>query len=518
MKRIIAATELRHSGGTARSAPVPESRNLDPADWDDFRLTVHHAADRLVDHLQSVRDGPVWRPVPRHVKDALSAPLPRAGIGTDAAFDQVTRLMLPYGTGNPHPGFMGWVHGGGTPGGMIAAMAEAAINANVGGRDHGAVYVERQVIEWMRQLYGFPADASGILTSGTSMGNLIALTVARNAKAHWNVRADGMGAEAARYRLYASDGVHNCIAKALEMLGFGTRALVRIPARANGSMDVVALAQRVVDDRNAGLRPFCVVATAGTVDVGAIDDLASIALVAKKNDLWLHVDGAFGALAMLAPDIAPRLQGIELADSLAFDFHKWAQVNYDCGCVLFRDKRQHRDAFSVSADYLAAEPRGLAAGAPWFCDLGPELSRGFRALKAWFLFTEHGADAIGDAVRRSCELARYLAERIDEEPAMRRLAPCTLNIVCFQVAPPPGMDADEFNRDIVADLQEQGIAAPSTTRIGGQLAIRCCIVNHRTTRADIDVLMSALKRVAAARTLKCIHRGDGGALQGSLPL
>ena len=475
------------------------SENLDPEDWGAFRELVHKSADRLVDRLESVNDGPVWRPVPESVKAALSTRLPKQGIGTAAAFEKLTETILPYATGNVHPRFMGWVHGGGTAGGLIAAMAEATINANVGGRDHGAVYVERQVIEWMRRLFGFPQQASGILTSGTSMATLIALAAARQAKADWDVRLEGMSPAAGRFRLYAAEGVHECTIKALEILGFGRRALVQIGTTSDGSMDVHQLSLAVARDRASGLRPFCVVATIGSVDIGAIDDLASIGAVARSNDLWFHVDGAFGALAILVPELAHLLRGVESADSLAFDFHKWGQVSYDCGCVLVRDEALHRAAFAVKVDYLDKAARGLAAGAPWFCDFGPELSRGFRALKTWFLFVEHGADAIGAAVRRSCENARHLAALVGAEPILELLAPVPLNIVCFRVRPLPGEDADQLNREVVADLQEQGLAAPSTTRIGGQLAIRCCLINHRTTRADVEFLVEATKQLAVAR-------------------
>jgi glutamate/tyrosine decarboxylase-like PLP-dependent enzyme len=226
----------------------------------------------------------------------------------------------------------------------------------------------------------------------------------------------------------------------------------------------------------------------GTVDSGAIDDLAGLADLAQREKLWLHVDGAYGALAILAPDLAPRLAGIDRADSLAFDFHKWGQVPYDAGFILVRDGTLHKDTFAAPAAYLRREARGLAAGSSWPCDFGPDLSRGFRALKTWFTFRVHGIDAIGAMISRTCALARYLESRIAQTPELELLAPVSLNIVCFGYR---SAQPDQVNARIVADIHESGIAAPSTTVIDGRLAIRAAIVNHRTGPGEIDALVDA---------------------------
>jgi glutamate/tyrosine decarboxylase-like PLP-dependent enzyme len=237
-----------------------------------------------------------------------------------------------------------------------------------------------------------------------------------------------------------------------------------------------------------------VIGTAGTVDTGAIDDLDALADLCAAEHLWFHVDGAFGALAILAPDIAPRLGGIERADSIAFDFHKWGQVPYDAGFVLVRDGVQHRDTFASPAAYLRREARGLAAGSPWPCDFGPDLSRGFRALKAWFTLKVYGTERLGEVVSKSCALARYLASRIAAEPRLELVAPVELNIVCFRYRGP-----DELNAEIIADLHESGLAAPSATVIDGRVAIRAAIVNHRTEPGDIDTLVAATLACGRAR-------------------
>jgi glutamate/tyrosine decarboxylase-like PLP-dependent enzyme len=282
----------------------------------------------------------------------------------------------------------------------------------------------------------------------------------------------------------------------MDISGLGVEALRVIPANSNHQIDINALEAAIAADRDAGFSPFLIVGTAGTVDIGAIDDLATLASIAQREKLWLHIDGAFGALAMLAKDIAPRLKGIERADSIALDFHKWAQVPYDAGFVLVRDGNLHREAFASPASYLRRETRGLAAGSPWPCDFGPDLSRGFRALKTWFTLKVHGTDAIGEIISRTCALARYCESRIAATPELELLAPVQLSIVCFRYR---GHDSNRLNSEIVIDLQESGIAAPSTTMIGNQLAIRAAIINHRTDTCDIDALIKAVLEFGEAR-------------------
>ena len=260
-------------------------------------------------------------------------------------------------------------------------------------------------------------------------------------------------------------------------------------------IDLDALEKAIDADRRAGLTPFLVVGTAGTVDTGAIDNLDALAAICRRERLWFHVDGAFGALAILAPDLAPRLKGIERADSLAFDFHKWGQVPYDAGFILVRDGVLHRKTFAASAPYLRKELRGLAAGAPWPCDYGPDLSRGFRALKTWFTLKVYGTEALGAVISRTCALARYLESRIAETPELELLAPVELNVVCFRYR---AEDAQRINPRIVIELQESGLVAPSTTVLDGRLAIRVAIVNHRTS-AEGDRLLGGKDSGAGTR-------------------
>jgi glutamate/tyrosine decarboxylase-like PLP-dependent enzyme len=360
------------------------------------------------------------------------------------------------------------------------------MNASLVGSDCMPIEVERQVLIWMRELFGFPETASGLFVTGTSMANLITVLIARTKVLGFEVRRQGLAAGGKRLIAYTSAAAHGCVRQAVDLAGLGSAALRRIATDARQRMDLAALAAAIAEDRAQGFAPFLLVGTAGTVDVGAVDDLAGLADLAKREGIWFHVDAAYGALALMAPDLAPLFRGIERADSIAFDFHKWGQVPYDAGYLLVRDGERHRASFAAPAAYLRRETRGLAAGSPWPCDFGPDLSRGFRALKTWFTLKVHGTAALGAAMSRSCALAQSLAQKIAARPELELLAPAQLNIVCFRYR---AAEADRVNAEIVADLQESGIAAPSTTTIDGKLAIRAALVNHRTQERHIDALI-----------------------------
>jgi aromatic-L-amino-acid decarboxylase len=472
------------------------SETLDPSNWDDIRAQGHRMLDDMFDYVANVRERPVWKTIPDEARARFREELPRSPSELSDVYRDFSEFIAPYATGNIHPGFMGWVHGGGTAVGMLAEMLAAGLNANLGGRDHIPIEVERQIVEWTRQMFGFPAGASGIFVTGTSMANLMAVLVARTAVLGATVRQRGVGEAGNSLRAYTSTAAHGCIAQAIDLAGFGSDALRKVKTDRSHCIDVAALRARIAEDRNAGLTPFLVVGSAGTVDTGAIDDLRALSALCRDEKLWFHIDGAYGALGILAPDIAPRLAGLESADSIAFDFHKWGQVPYDAGFLIVRDGRQHADTFAAPAAYLRRETRGLAAGSPWPCDLGPDLSRGFRALKTWFTLKTYGTAKLGAMIERTCSLARYLESRVLAEPRLELLSPTQLNIVCFRYR---GHDTNNLNAEIVADIHESGVAVPSTTLIDGQLAIRAAIVNHRTDTCDIDALLDAVIKYGAAR-------------------
>ena len=476
--------------------PDPQG-DLDPRDWPSFRAQGHQMLDDMFDYLETIRERPVWQPMPDAIRARFHGQLPLAPAELSAVHEEFLQNILPYSNGNVHPGFMGWVHGGGNASGMLAEMLAAGLNPNLGGRDHAPIEVERQIVQWMRELFGFPATASGLFVTGTSMANLIAVLVARDHALGMDVRRSGVAAKPQRLTAYASLDAHGSVRRALDFAGLGSDALRLVPVDAQHRMKLAALRNMIESDRSAGHSPFLIVGSAGTVDTGAIDDLDGLAVIASEQRVWLHVDGAWGALGILTPEIAPRLAGIEAADSLAFDFHKWGQVPYDAGFVLVRDGELHRKAFASPAAYLERETRGLAGGSPWPCDLGPDLSRGFRALKTWFTLKVYGLEALGRTIARTCELSRYLEQRIAQSSELELLAPVSLNIVCFRYR---CSNADRVNARIVVDLQESGIAAPSTTRINGELAIRAAIVNHRTGHSDIDALVDTTLAIGRALT------------------
>jgi aromatic-L-amino-acid/L-tryptophan decarboxylase len=474
--------------------PVANRPSLDPQDWTALRAQAHRMLDDMLDYVADIRERPVWKAMPQPVRDHFRTAISAEPVPLEDVHREFMEYVLPYAGGNVHPGFMGWVQGGGTATGMLAEMLAGGLNANLGGRDHAPIEVERQMVAWVRQLFGFPESASGLFVTGTSMANLLAVLVARTARLGTAARQDGIGPAGQKLRAYASCAAHGCVAQAMDLAGFGSDALHLVPVDASSRLDVAALRGMIARERAAGFEPFLVVGSAGTVDVGAVDDLRAIAQVCREESLWFHIDGAYGALGMLSPAVAPRLDGIGEADSIAFDFHKWGQVPYDAGFLLVKDGRQHHESFASPSAYLRRETRGMAAGSPWPCDFGPDLSRGFRALKTWFTLKVHGADAIGAAITHSCELAKYLELRIGAEPALELLAPAQLNIVCFRYLTE---DADRINADIVAALQESGIAAPSMTTLNGKLAIRAALFNHRTQHGDVDAMVDAVLRLGA---------------------
>jgi aromatic-L-amino-acid/L-tryptophan decarboxylase len=469
--------------------------SLDP-EFGEFRAQAHAILDALLDRMEHVGEGPVWRPMPPEVREGFrTSALPRAGMPLEEVHRRFVENVVPYGNGNTHPRFFGWVHGGGTPYGAIAELLAAGLNANLGGRDHAPIEVEREVVRWTREAFGFPETATGLFVTGTSLANLLAIVVAKTRLLGRETRLRGLRSEVDLVA-YASEATHGCVAKGMEIAGLGSNALRRIPVDRNHRIDMALLHVAIEEDRAGGRVPFLVVGNAGTVDVGAIDDLAALADIAREQELFFHVDGAFGSLGIFSPEIAPKLAGIERADSIALDFHKWGQVPYDAGFLLVRDGDAHRQAFANDLAYLSREARGLAAGDAWPSDFGPDLSRGFRALKVWVTLTVLGTDRLGAAMAETCRLARVLEARIANEPTLELLAPVALDVVCFRVRECD----DSTNRAIVVDVQESGLAAPSTTRIDGKVAIRAAIVNHRTTEADVHALVDAVLESAARLT------------------
>jgi aromatic-L-amino-acid decarboxylase len=485
---------------------VESEETLDPVDWESMRELGHKMLDDMLDYLATVRERPVWQHVPDRVKAHFSRPVPQHPQPPEKIYEEFVEKVLPYPMGNIHPRFWGWILGTGTVMGAFAELLAASMNTNTGGGDnHIANHVEKQVIDWIKEMLGYPLSASGVLTSGCSAANIIGLTVARNAKAGFDLRRKGLQCTPQKMLLYASQEVHSSIQKAVELLGLGSEALRLLPVNDYFQIDLQTLKATITKDREDGYLPFCVVGAAGTTNTGGIDDLDALADLCQQEKLWFHVDGAFGAWAALAPRARNKVVGIERADSLALDLHKWMYMQYEVGCILVRHAQQHHKAFSLTPDYLAHGEggRGLSGGdLPWFSDYGFQLSREFRALKAWMALKEHGSRKYARIIQQNIDQALYLGELVNASPELELSAPVTLNVVCFRYVTPDMDDyiLDELNKQIVIELQEQGVAVLSGTVIKGKYVLRAANSNHRSRREDFEVLVREVIRIGKELT------------------
>ncbi|HEX8850355.1 MAG TPA: pyridoxal-dependent decarboxylase [Gemmatimonadaceae bacterium] len=480
---------------------------LDPAtaaEWDSFRGLAHRMVDDMLAHLSTLRDQPAWREMPLEVRAAFAGAVPREGIGADEAYARFVSDVLPYPNGNLHPRFFGWVQGNGTPLGMMADMLAAGLDAHLAGFNHAPALVEHQVIAWLAGLMGMPG-ASGLLVSGGTMASTLGLAVGRVSKARelgFDARELGMQrwpdvVPHGPLVFYGSRETHGWARKAAELLGLGDRAFRRVPVDREYRIDLGTLAAMLAEDRAAGLLPFCVIGTAGTVNTGASDDLAALADLAAHEKLWFHVDGAFGALAYLSDQLRPQVAGLERADSIGFDLHKWGYLPFECACVLVRDPVLHRNAFATTASYLAGTTRGVIAGGLPFADRGIELTRGFKALKVWLSLLADGVDTLVALIEQNVSQVRHLVARVEASEELELLAPAPLNIACFRYAP-AGVDAtrlDAINEEILLRLQERGIAVPSGTTLDGRFAIRVANTNHRARTEDLDAVVDGVLEI-----------------------
>ena len=458
------------------------------------------AVDFLADYFDRLETRPVLVPTTsRAIRGRIDEPLPMAGADLGALLDTVRNVISEYSRHSGHPRMFGYVASPGTAITAIGNMIAAAMNINVtawrsapSGTD-----LERLTIDWLKEMLGYPAPAGGLLTSGGSMANFAALGAARSAKAGANVVRDGVAAAGRRMCLYVSEESHFSMAKAAGMLGLGESNVRAVKTDERLHIDLADLERLVAADLAAGHLPFCVVANAGTTATGAFDPLAEVADFAHRHNLWMHVDAAYGGFAALAPSARHFFAGIEEADSVTLDPHKWLYLPVGCGCVLYKDPDAARAAFSHGADYT--RPIGLEHDEAFaFWDYGPELTRPFRALDLWLLIKFAGAGRLGKAVEENIACAKYFEELVKASDDFEMLAPVELSVFCFHYVPKGFTgDLDVFNERLLVTLQRAGSTYLSNARVRGRFALRGCVLNYRTTKADMERVLEDVRAAAS---------------------
>lgn len=472
----------------------------------ELRSAGHAAIDLLADFLAKLPDGPVFRPMPDTARQRIrDLALPESAQPLDALLETCRADLMAYPMGNGHPRFFGWVNSPPEVGGIIGALVGAAIDPSCAGGDHAATYLEQATVRWLADLVGYRLDGGiGLLTSGGSMAALIGLAAARHRAAledGWSVRDDGLqGGEHAPLVAYVSSETHSSVGKAAEILGIGRRHVRTIRADARGRLVPDEVARAVRDDRARGLRPFCVVGSAGTTGTGAVDPLDDLADLAAAERIWFHVDGAYGALGILDPRLAPAFAGMARADSLALDPHKWLRVPVDCGCILVRDAGVLRDALSLVPAYLRTEQGQGFGGPPWFAEYSVEQTRPYRALRLWLTLAHVGRSGIVASVGRCVDLARGLGVLVEGSGDMELLAPVGTSVVVFRPKPGSALPESELDghvRALVHRVQEAGRCFVTGAIVDGHEAIRACFLNPATTEYDLQVVVDEVRRVSA---------------------
>ncbi len=458
---------------------------------DEFADLARQGAEFVAQYYDSLAERPVFVPTTAAaVREALDEPLPAAGTDFAGLLDVIRDVIARYNRHSAHPRLFGYVCSPGAPVTTISRMIAAALNVNVTcwRSAPSGTQMELTVTRWMKEILGYPAEAAGVLVSGGSMANFAGLAAARSARAPANVMRDGLSAVPPMCAYVSREG-HFSITKAAGMLGLGEANVRQIATDASMRIDLADLARRVAEDRAAGRLPFCVVANAGTTATGAFDPIGALADFARRENLWLHVDAAYGGFAALAPSARDLFARIGEADSVALDPHKWLYGPMGCGCVLYKDPSAARAAFSHDADIVRRV--GLVDDEAFaFWDYGPELSRPFRALDLWMLIKFAGAQQIADAIERNMACARYFEKLVRASDDFEMLAPVGLSIFCFRYRPPGFTgDLDALNEGLMVDLQRAGSSYVSNTTIGGQFALRGCVLNYRTTERDMEKLL-----------------------------
>ncbi len=483
----------------SRNSPL----DLSPAD---FRRLGHRLVDDLAEFLTSLPSRPVSPgATPSDLRVRLGQrPLPEEGADPAVLLADATRLMLDHSVFNGHPRFMGYITSSAAPLGSLAELLAATVNPNCGswGLSPMATLIEEQTVAWIGQLIGAPQGSGGLLVSGGNMANMVGFWAARTAKAPWDTRQQGLDAPgASRLVAYCSTEAHTWIQKAADLSGLGTSAVRWIPVDGQRRMDVAALEQRIARDRADGVTPFLVVGTAGTVSTGAVDPLRALSALCKAEGFWFHVDGAYGAPAVVAPGVPDDLRAMSEADSIAVDPHKWLYAPLEAGCALVRDPSTLRGAFAYTPDYYHFDS-GDAAPPPNYYEYGPQNSRGFRALKVWLALQQAGRRGYETMIGEDMRLSRVLFDLVAAHPELDAVTQ-GLSITTFRYVPPGVRREDSaanevlnlLNSRILDRLQQSGRAYVSNAMIDGRFVLRSCIVNFRTSEPDLQELVNAVVEI-----------------------
>jgi aromatic-L-amino-acid/L-tryptophan decarboxylase len=487
--------------------PIPETaeKRVSPLAMssEEFRIAGHRLVDRIAEFFDSLPQRPVTPGErPSAVREALGAAqtLPLQGADPAQLLDRATDLIFEHSLFNAHPRFWGYVTSSAAPIGALGDLLAAAANPNVGAwlLSPMASEIEAQTIRWVAEMLRYPVECGGLFVSGGNMANIVGFLAARQTKAGVHVRTKGMNGT--RLRAYCSSETHTWVQKAADISGMGTDAIRWIATDSNARMDLSALREQIIQDMQAGDKPFLVVGNAGTVSTGALDPLPQMAAICREFDLWLHVDGAYGAMAAVLPDAPEEFAGLSEADSLAVDPHKWLYAPLEAGCALVRDVQKLRDAFSYHPAYYHFGDEAIN-----YYDLGPQNSRGFRALKVWLALQQVGRDGYVQMISDDIRLSRVMYERIAQTPELEALTQ-GLSIATFRYVPPDLKNGDEsaekylddLNRELLTRLQQSGEVYPSNAVVHGKFALRCCIVNFRTTLEDVEALLPIVTRTGKA--------------------
>jgi aromatic-L-amino-acid decarboxylase len=472
-------------------------------DVEEFRRLGYKSIDMIASYLGTVHEWPVFRPMTPSERGLLTGQqLTSTGIAPETLIDTFADNMLPFAMGNGNRRFFGWVNSPPAPIGILAELLAAGQDPACDVGDLAALHLETSVVRWLAELVGFPTDTMGILVSGGSVATLTCLTVARQWVAEadgWDVRVDGLSGARAPLTVYMSTEAHSSVRKSIELLGLGSSAIRLVPVDEQRKLDPAALRDMVKVDRSNGARPFLVVGSAGTVNTGAVDPFDAIADVCDEHGLWLHVDGAYGAVGRVHPEFGRVYQGLERANSLSLDPHKWLSVPIECGCALVRDRELMRRTFSLVPPYLRTEEGLGVGGPPSYAEYGIQQTRGFRALKLWMTLQYMGRDGVRDLIVHSVELARYLASVVERADDLELMAGVELSIVCFRYVPggprPSDEALDALNREIEHLLQSDGRTFLTSTVLDGRFVLRACVLHYGSTERDVDALINVVREI-----------------------